>query len=125
MARSAEARDRQRQTDKSRYAIVAEQFALYLESQLTAASEATRGHMLSEAGQLVISDERQLWAGRESVARRNASEELRNFWDEAGRLTISQFERQWDAEQRAAREAALDAAEANGTAEIADYGWGE
>jgi len=56
-----------------------------------AAEDATRGNMLNAAGRRADIDERSLFTGPESRARRYASEELLNHWQSHPRPTAAYF----------------------------------
>jgi hypothetical protein len=56
-----------------------------------AAESATRGNMLNKAGRAADIDERSLFTGPESRARRYASEELLNHWQSHPRPTAAYF----------------------------------
>jgi len=68
-----------------------QEWRLHAEAQYLAAEAATRGHLLSPHGTGKGIDPRNLWAGRERIARRYASAELRAWWDQHGRLTVTQY----------------------------------
>lgn len=55
------------------------------------AEDATRGHMLSKAGQAAGVHPRSLFAGPETRARKYASEDLLAYWQEHGRMTVDDF----------------------------------
>ena len=55
------------------------------------AEGATRGHLLSPAGRAAGVDPRSLFTGPESRARKYASRELLDYWQENGRLTYDDF----------------------------------
>jgi hypothetical protein len=55
------------------------------------AEDETRGHMLNRRAEARGVDARALFAGPESVARANASEELLAWWDANGRPTLEEF----------------------------------
>jgi hypothetical protein len=55
------------------------------------AESATRGNMLNKAGRAADIDERSLFTGPESRARRYASEELLNHWQASPRPTAAYF----------------------------------
>ena len=57
-----------------------------------AAEDATRGNMLNKAGKAAGIDERSLFTGPESRARRYASEELLNHWASHPRPTAAYFQ---------------------------------
>jgi hypothetical protein len=56
------------------------------------AESATRGNMLNKAGRAAGVDERSLFTGPESRARRYASEELLNHWQSHPRPTAAYFQ---------------------------------
>lgn len=56
-----------------------------------AAEAATRGHLLSAEARRAGVDSRSLFRGNEATARRWASQELKQFWDDHGRLTLEDF----------------------------------
>lgn len=55
------------------------------------AEDHTRGAMLNNDGRRRGVSTRSLFTGNEAVARRYASEELKQFWDDHGRLTLADF----------------------------------
>lgn len=55
------------------------------------AEDATRGHMLTREGEAKGLDPEALFTGPESRARRYASPELLEWWDEHGRLTFDEY----------------------------------
>lgn len=55
------------------------------------AETATRGHMLSREGQAAGIDPRALFTGPESRARRWASDELLQWWDDNGRPSLEEY----------------------------------
>lgn len=59
--------------------------------QYFTAEDATRGHMLNHAGRAAGIDPADLFSGPESRARRYASDELREWWQDNGRLTFEGF----------------------------------
>jgi hypothetical protein len=66
-------------------------YARALDEQYTAAEDATNGYLLTAEGQRKGMDPRQLWRQNETYARRWASDELKQWWDDNGRLTFDQF----------------------------------
>jgi hypothetical protein len=58
-------------------------------AQYLAASDVCRGHLVAESS--AVTDDWQLWSGSEAWARKNATEELREFWDANPRLTVTQY----------------------------------
>ncbi len=62
-----------------------------LERDYFAAEAATNGFMLTAEGQRRGLDPRMLWRQNETYARRWASDELKQWWDENGRITFDQF----------------------------------
>lgn len=71
--------------------------------QWLAAENATRGVLLNKQGQAAGIDERALFNGPESRARKYASEELRNWWDKHGRMTFAEYRSHLLADPAAAR----------------------
>jgi hypothetical protein len=65
------------------------------------AESETRGHMLNAAGRAAGIHPRTLFTGPEARARKYASEELRNFWDDNGRMTIGEYRRHLASEREA------------------------
>ncbi|GAA5104763.1 phage minor capsid protein [Haloechinothrix salitolerans] len=59
--------------------------------QYIAAEDATRGHMLTPAGEAAGVDPRELFTGPASRARKWASPELREWWDANGRMTFDEY----------------------------------
>lgn len=59
--------------------------------QYFAAEEATRGNVINAAGQRAGVDPRSLFTGPESRARKYASEEVLQWWQDHGRLTLDNF----------------------------------
>lgn len=55
------------------------------------AEQATNGYLLTRAGQAAGIDPRTLWTQNETYARKWASDELKQWWDENGRVTYDQF----------------------------------
>jgi hypothetical protein len=79
--------------------------AAYADYLAAAASMTCKSTMFSAEGMANgPADEFGLWSGREDLARRWASPELCEWWDEHPRLTISRYVEQRAAAQRAARE---------------------
>lgn len=56
-----------------------------------AAEAATRGHMVTPEGKRRGITSRTLFGSNEAAARRYASDELKQFWDDHGRLTLDDF----------------------------------
>lgn len=85
------------------------------------ASEACNGHLLRAGA--AVADELALWRGSEAWARGQASEELRNWWDDHGRLSLAAYRRQQAMQRRAYRDerdlAAMPAPSARDLAERA------
>jgi hypothetical protein len=88
VAASGKARDKRR-------AVTAEWYDA-AHAQFLAAEAGCKGNLLSRAGEAAgIADPIQLWRASEARARKLASEELRNFWDDhGGRLSLAEFKRQ-------------------------------
>lgn len=59
--------------------------------QYFTAEDATRGHMVNHAGRAAGINPADLFSGPESRARRYASDELREWWQDNGRLTFEGF----------------------------------
>jgi hypothetical protein len=75
-------------------------------AQYLAADAACAGTLLSADGIAETSEAMTLWTGSEKWARRLASEELKNFWDDNhGRLTPAKYREQAAASRREEREA--------------------
>lgn len=72
--------------DLSRHA-----FAQELDRHYFAAEDATKGALLNNDGRARGVDPRQLFRGNEATARRYASEELKQWWDDHGRITLEDF----------------------------------
>lgn len=67
-------------------------YAVELECWYREAEDACRGHLLSPEGKAKGVDPRELWRCQEPLARRWASEELREWWDRSGgRPTLTAF----------------------------------
>lgn len=66
-------------------------YAERLERDYFTAEAATNGFLLTSEGQRAGLDPRNLWRQNETYARRWASEELKQWWDENGRVTFDQF----------------------------------
>jgi len=78
--------------DKRSFTEVArEQYKLDLERRFVEAETATRGFLLSNAGQAAGINPRDLFQGPRSRAEKWASEELKNWWDENGRYTFEEY----------------------------------
>ena len=58
------------------------------------AEDATRGHMLTREGEARGLDPAKLFVGPEARARRWASDELKEYWDQHGRLTLDDYRQQ-------------------------------
>lgn len=63
-----------------------------VQRQALAAEAATNGFMLSKAGKAANVDPWSLLTGPESRARKYASPELREYWDQQGRPTVKAFQ---------------------------------
>ncbi len=57
------------------------------------AENATNGYLLSPEGKRAGIDPKALFSGRETSARKYASSELREYWDQHGRVTFDDFKR--------------------------------
>lgn len=73
--------------------------------QWLAAENATRGVLLNKQGVATGVDERTLFNGPETRARKYASEELKSWWDQNGRMTFAEYRAQLLADSTAARAA--------------------
>jgi hypothetical protein len=73
--------------------------------QWFAAENATRGVLFNKAGLAAGVDERALFNGPESRARKYASDELKSWWDQHGRMTFAEYRAQLLADSTAARTA--------------------
>ena len=71
--------------------IAREQYQLYIERQVVAAEQATRGYLLTSEGQARGIDPASLFSGPRARAERWASEELKRWWDANGRMTFGEF----------------------------------
>jgi len=59
--------------------------------QYVEAEDATRGHMLTRQGEAKGIDPANLFVGPEARARKWASDELKEWWDQNGRLTLESY----------------------------------
>ncbi|SDD86472.1 phage minor capsid protein [Actinokineospora iranica] len=66
-------------------------FRDHVYEQYIAAEDATRGHMVTPAGQAAGIDPHALFTGPESRARKWASDELKEWWDTHGRITYDEW----------------------------------
>lgn len=62
-----------------------------LDQDYFAAEDATRGVLLTRAGENAGVNARDLWRNNEAFARKWASDELKEWWDEHGRITFDVF----------------------------------
>lgn len=74
--------------------MVAHRFTQERARQYVAAEDATRGHMLTPAGEARGLDPYSLFHGPEARARKWASPELKEWWDQNGRLTLADYKQQ-------------------------------
>lgn len=96
---------RKARRDRARREAIRAEYAIAQHAAYLAADAECRGNLVSKAGiKKGITDEHALWTGRESAARKYASEELCEWWDANGRLTIGEYTRQRARENRIARE---------------------
>ena len=65
-----------------------------LASDYWAAEDATNGYLLSREGETQGVEPRDLWIRNEAFARRWASAELREWWDQNGRVTFAEWQAQ-------------------------------
>jgi hypothetical protein len=99
--------ERKARRERERRERIRNDYAVAQHAAYLLADAECRGNLLSKAGiKAGIKDEHVLWTGRESVARKYASEELNEWWDANGRLTITEFTKQYAAAAREAREQA-------------------
>lgn len=66
-------------------------FRAALDEQYVAAEAATNGYLLTAEGQRRGLEPRDLWRRNETYARRWASDELKQWWDDHGRLTFDEY----------------------------------
>lgn len=72
------------------------------------AEEATRGNLLNRAGRAKGIDPVSLWSGPSARARKYASDELKQWWeDHGGRRTLTQYRAQFTGDRRGAQAARL------------------
>jgi len=74
--------------------VVRDEFELYRTAQFEAADRATRGNLLNADAKAAGISAWSLFIGPHARARRWASEELVELWDEHGRLTSTEYEAQ-------------------------------
>ncbi|MFD0659759.1 phage minor capsid protein [Thermocatellispora tengchongensis] len=80
-------------------------YAEWLDQMYERAEQATNGFMLNGEGKAAGINERSLFSGPASRARKYASEELLRFWQDTPRLTLTEFRAQWlgrESDRRAA-----------------------
>ncbi|MGW1679381.1 phage minor capsid protein [Saccharopolyspora sp. NPDC002376] len=80
-------------------------FRDYVDAQYLAAEADTNGYLLSNAGEAAGVNPRELFVGPAARARKWASPELLEWWDEHGRLTFDEFAAQLLGDTQAARDA--------------------
>lgn len=93
-------------TRKKTDAALRQEYQNWVHLQWLEAEKATRGNLLSRAGQSAGKDPVTLFSGPVAVARKHASEELQTWWQAHPRLTFTQFKAQilGRAEDKAAAE---------------------
>ncbi|HUR07004.1 MAG TPA: phage minor capsid protein [Nonomuraea sp.] len=70
-------------------------YAEWLDQMYERAEQATNGFLLNSEGRATRINERSLFSGPASRARKYASEELLRFWADTPRLTLTEFRAQW------------------------------
>ncbi|HVK25048.1 MAG TPA: hypothetical protein VM677_27120, partial [Actinokineospora sp.] len=78
-------------------------YRVRLEEDYFAAEAATNGYLLNSQGVARGIDPRELWRQNETYARKWASDELLEWWDERGRITFAQFQEELLTGSNAAR----------------------
>ncbi|WP_017972514.1 phage minor capsid protein [Actinopolyspora halophila] len=63
----------------------------HVDAQYWAAEDATNGVLLNRAGEAAGISPRSLFTGSEARARKYASDELKEFWDQNGRMTFTEY----------------------------------
>lgn len=86
-----ERRDARAQRRRHKYLAQRTERAEHVEREWAAAEAATNGYMLNRRGQEAHIDERTLFTGPESRARKYASEELLSYWEHHPRPTAAYF----------------------------------
>jgi hypothetical protein len=71
------------------------EYLRHVDYQYLAAVEATNGVLVNQEGKVDRIDGFSLFRGTESRAKRYASEELLEFWEQHPRLTLREYEDQW------------------------------
>ncbi|WP_344677236.1 phage minor capsid protein [Saccharopolyspora taberi] len=77
----------------------------YIDEQYWQAEADTNGYLLSNAGEAAGVDPRELFTGPAARARKWASDELLEWWEEHGRITFDEFAAQLLGDTNAARDA--------------------
>jgi hypothetical protein len=109
---------------RARYAAQRAEWECWAYAQYLQAEYETRGNLVARGSH--VRDGWALWSGPHAAAMKNASEELRNFWDANPRLTVSEYiaqisrEHNLEAEAYRAEVAARTAAETEVTEKTAD-----
>lgn len=85
--------DADRQAGQTREQAVRDAYDEWIDMQVVAAEQGTRGNLLSPEGKAAGVDPASLFSGPAHIARRNASEELKRWWAESGnpRRTFTEF----------------------------------
>ena len=111
----ADAVDADRQSGETRDAAVRRQYDEWVHLQWLAAETATRGHLLTQAGQAAGIDPVELFSGPAARARKWASEDLKRWWaDGHPRLTFTEFKAATLGRDRDRHQADLIALSGNG-----------
>ena len=109
---------------RARYAAQRGEWECWAYAQYLQAEYETRGNLVARGSH--VRDGWALWSGPHAAAMKNASEELRNFWDANPRLTVSEYivqvsrEHTLEAEMYRAEVAARTAAETEVTEDTED-----
>ena len=109
---------------RARYAAQRAEWECWAYAQYLQAEYETRGNLVARGSH--VRDGWALWSGPHAAAMKNASEELRNFWDANPRLTVSEYiaqisrEHNLEAEAYRAEVAARTAAETEVTEKTVD-----
>ena len=74
---------------RARYAAQRAEWECWAYAQYLQAEYETRGNLVARGSH--VRDGWALWSGPHAAAMKNASEELRNFWDANPRLTVSEY----------------------------------
>ena len=86
------------------WAAMRDEYAVWLEAHMAAATEATCGVLLNRRGLAAGIDSGRLFTASPAFASAYASRELRDFWASSPRLTLAAFEAAWLTARDAAEE---------------------